>query len=100
MICLTMCSLCVHNREEKKDGWIPTCDAYPNGQPLLDKEFDKELEQKSAIQRMESDMSRVNLVKNGWKNPRCDRYKKFFHKIRCRVMKYEEIRLQLYEGVD
>lgn len=41
MICLTMCSLCVHNREEKKDGWIPTCDAYPNGQPLLDKEFDK-----------------------------------------------------------
>lgn len=81
-------------------------DGYQLAMPIrmdsrcLTKNSTKELEQKSAIQRMESDMSRVNLVKNGWKNPRCDRYKKFFHKIRCRVMKYEEIRLQLYEGVD
>ena len=32
--------MCPQQRR-KKDGWIPTCDAYPNGQPLLDKEFDK-----------------------------------------------------------
>lgn len=39
MICITACATCVHNREELKDGWIPTCDAYPDGVPLDDSEF-------------------------------------------------------------
>lgn len=27
------CALCIHRRAEKKDGWIPTCDAFPDGKP-------------------------------------------------------------------
>lgn len=33
MICVSDCALCIHSRKEKKDGWIPTCDAFPNGIP-------------------------------------------------------------------
>lgn len=34
MVCVTDCSYCVHRRDEKKNGWISTCDAFPNGKPL------------------------------------------------------------------
>ena len=34
LVCITDCSQCKHSRKEKKDNWIPTCDAFPNGQPL------------------------------------------------------------------
>ena len=34
MVCVTDCSLCKHSRKIKIDNWIPTCDAFPNGQPL------------------------------------------------------------------
>lgn len=27
------CALCRHRRDKKKDGWIPTCDAFPDGKP-------------------------------------------------------------------
>ena len=33
MICIPDCTFCIHSRKEKKDGWIPTCDAFPNGIP-------------------------------------------------------------------
>lgn len=42
MIVIDKCTYCTHRRDKKKDGWIPTCDAYPNGQPL-DSEFDEKL---------------------------------------------------------
>lgn len=34
MVCVTDCSYCVHRRDEKKNGWISTCDAFPDGKPL------------------------------------------------------------------
>lgn len=34
MVCVSDCAFCVHQREEKKNGWIPTCDAFPNGIPI------------------------------------------------------------------
>lgn len=77
MICLTMCSLCVHNRKEKKDGWIPTCDAYPNGQPLLDKEFDERVGTKICNPENEIGYEPSEFEKNGCKNSKFDRYKKF-----------------------
>ena len=40
MMYITACASCVHRREVKKDGWIPTCDAYPDGVPL-NSEFPK-----------------------------------------------------------
>ena len=33
MIIIENCVVCKHNREEKVDGWIPTCDAFPDGWP-------------------------------------------------------------------
>ncbi len=33
MICIDDCAYCKHNRDEMKDGWIPTCDAFPDGIP-------------------------------------------------------------------
>lgn len=27
------CETCKHMKEEKKDGWIPCCDAFPEGVP-------------------------------------------------------------------
>lgn len=34
MICISACVDCIHRRDYKKDGWIPTCDAFPDGMPL------------------------------------------------------------------
>lgn len=34
MFLFTPCDECIHKRKEKKDGWIFTCDAFPNGRPL------------------------------------------------------------------
>lgn len=28
------CAFCIHQRNEMKDNWIPTCDAFPDGKPL------------------------------------------------------------------
>lgn len=33
MICISVCVDCIHRRDYKKDGWIPTCDAFPDGMP-------------------------------------------------------------------
>ena len=33
MICIDDCAFCTHNREFLKDGWIPSCDAFPEGIP-------------------------------------------------------------------
>lgn len=33
MVCVQDCAFCIHRRSEKIDGWIPTCDAFPNGKP-------------------------------------------------------------------
>lgn len=43
MICIDGCSICKHIRDEKIDGWISTCDAFPNGIPLdfMDKNVTK-----------------------------------------------------------
>jgi hypothetical protein len=27
------CDSCIHKHKEKIDGWIPCCDAFPNGWP-------------------------------------------------------------------
>ncbi len=34
MTCIIDCAFCKHRRNSKKDGWIPTCDAFPDGRPL------------------------------------------------------------------
>lgn len=34
MICIYKCTNCKHNRHVKIDGWIPSCDAFPDGMPL------------------------------------------------------------------
>ena len=34
MICMGyLCDNCVHRRKEKVDGWLCTCDAFPQGIP-------------------------------------------------------------------
>lgn len=33
MIPISDCAFCVHRRSKLKDGWIPTCDAFPDGKP-------------------------------------------------------------------
>ncbi|WP_147613853.1 glutamyl-tRNA amidotransferase [Treponema pectinovorum] len=33
MICIEECAVCIHQRHDLKDGWIPTCDAFPDGKP-------------------------------------------------------------------
>ena len=33
MIYIDDCAFCKHNKHVKIDGWIPTCDAYPEGMP-------------------------------------------------------------------
>ena len=38
MTCINDCTFCIHQHEELKEGWIPCCDAYPDGIPFgLDK---------------------------------------------------------------
>lgn len=34
MIYISDCVFCKHNRQDKIDGWIPSCDAFPDGMPL------------------------------------------------------------------
>ncbi len=34
MIGFDVCAFCKHRRDEMKDGWISTCDAFPDGKPL------------------------------------------------------------------
>ena len=34
MIYICDCAFCKHRRSVKLDGWIPTCNAFPEGQPL------------------------------------------------------------------
>ena len=34
MICLWECDSCIHARDEKVDGWIFACDAFPKGMPM------------------------------------------------------------------
>ena len=34
MTCINDCSFCKHQHDEMKDGWIPTCDAFPDGRPF------------------------------------------------------------------
>ena len=33
MVCLDYCGWCTHDRG-LKDGWIPCCDAFPDGMPF------------------------------------------------------------------
>ena len=33
MVYVTDCSLCMHRRKEKANGYLPTCDAFPDGKP-------------------------------------------------------------------
>lgn len=33
MVRVINCAVCKHNRDEMVDGWIPTCDAFPDGWP-------------------------------------------------------------------
>lgn len=33
MVVVTDCAFCIHRRSKKKDNWIPTCDAFPDGLP-------------------------------------------------------------------
>lgn len=34
MFYLTECYNCIHDRDYMIDGWIPTCDAFPDGIPM------------------------------------------------------------------
>ena len=33
MICISDCFECKHQRDKLLDGWIPCCDAFPDGIP-------------------------------------------------------------------
>ena len=45
MICISDCFECKHQRDKLLDGWIPCCDAFPEGIPL-DFKFGKVKEMK------------------------------------------------------
>ena len=48
MICISDCFECKHQRDKLLDGWIPCCDAFPEGIPL-DFKFGKVKEMNSFI---------------------------------------------------
>ena len=33
MVCVNDCAYCAHRRKEKAHGYLPTCDAFPDGKP-------------------------------------------------------------------
>ena len=47
MICISDCFECKHQRDKLLDGWIPCCDAFPDGIPL-DFKFGKVKEMKEC----------------------------------------------------
>ena len=47
MICISDCFECKHQRDKLLDGWIPCCDAFPDGIPL-DFKFGKVKEMKAV----------------------------------------------------